>query len=290
MRRSDLIVVDAGGTSSKFSIYRNGEIKKKIQLPSSHILQVGPSKMVNILSSGIEKVKLGNDFEIIFALAGYGEDQEIRKRIESAIDKKFSIYNYYLTNDIELAYYSEFKRTTGILVILGTGSVAYKYKDDKFYRAGGWGYKIGDEGSGYDLSMKLIRIFSQQSDGRLPKTILYYKLKKIFGLNNDYDLINKIQNMGRTEIASLSRVLYYLYEQGDPYAINIINYLSKEVIKLIEALDDLDVSKVILFGGISSSFSNLDKLIESNLRNGLDVIIGKNNAASGALSLSKEVL
>lgn len=37
----------------------------------------------------------------------------------------------------------------GIAVISGTGSVAWGRRADQHARAGGWGYLLGDEGSGY---------------------------------------------------------------------------------------------------------------------------------------------
>lgn len=289
MEKTDIIVVDAGGTTSKFAIFRDGKLVNKIKLPSCHILQVGRDKMIEILALGINQIKLDRDFKIVFGLAGFGSDKKIRNEINKAIKEKFHNYDYYLTNDVELAYYSEFARTTGILLILGTGSIGYKYENNKFIRTGGWGYKIGDEASGYDLGIKLIKAFCKEADKRAQKTDLYFRVREYLALENDYDLILRAQNMTRTEIASLSELVFDLYKKGNIKAIEIINSMVDEITDLISALDDGKLNKVVLFGGLTKSDIGLDKLIKSKIRDDLDVVIGNNNALRGGYELSKEV-
>lgn len=285
----DIIVVDAGGTSSKFGVFRDGKLVNKIKLPSSHILQVGIEKMIEILSQGIDQIKLGRDFKIVFGLAGFGSDQKIRDQIEGAIKEKFNIYDYYLTNDIELAYYSEFERETGILLILGTGSIAYKYENNEFIRTGGWGYKIGDEASGYDLGMKLIKEFTKEADKRREKTDLYQCVREYFSLENDYDLILRVQNMNRTEIASLSGLVFDLYKKDNKKAKEIIDYMVLEIVELIRALDSEKIKKVAIFGGLTKSDIGLEKIIKNKLRDDIDLVVAKNDALEGGYKLSREV-
>lgn len=286
---SDIIVVDAGGTTSKFAIFRDGKLVNKIKLPSSHILQVGREKMLETLAQGIEEVKLDRDFKIVFGLAGFGSDQKIRDEIKNSIKDRFSLYDYYLTNDVELAYYSEFGRKTGILLILGTGSIAYKYENNEFIRTGGWGYKIGDEASGYDLGMKLIKEFTKEADNRREKTELYYLLKEYFSLGNDYDMILRVQNMDRTQIASLSGLVFDLYKKDNKKAKEIIASMILEIVELVKALDSEKVKKVALFGGLTKSNIGLEKLIKNKLREDLEVVVAKNDALEGGYKLSREV-
>lgn len=289
LNRKDVVVVDAGGTTSKFAIYRDDRCLKKLELPSSHILQVGREKMIETLSRGVEEIKLDRDINIVFGLAGFGSDKKIKDEIKVAIKEKFHSFDYYLTNDVELAYYSEFARTTGILLILGTGSIGYKYENNKFIRTGGWGYKIGDEASGYDLGMKLIKAFCRQVDNRSKKTCLYGKVREYLSLENDYDLILKVQNMTRTEIASLSKLVFELYKNNDKNAIEIVNSMVDEIIDLIDALDDGKIKKVALFGGLTKADINLESLIKMRVRKNMDVVISKNDALLGGYDLSKEV-
>lgn len=66
--------------------------------------------------------------------------------------------NVVVLSDIELAYESAFGRSLGILILAGTGSIAYgKDQQRNFARAGGLGPEKGDEGSGYWIGKKWIK-------------------------------------------------------------------------------------------------------------------------------------
>ena len=57
------------------------------------------------------------------------------------------------------------------MVIAGTGSIAYGRNDrNQAARAGGWGYMLGDEGSGYWIGRAALRAVLRESDRRGPAT------------------------------------------------------------------------------------------------------------------------
>jgi N-acetylglucosamine kinase-like BadF-type ATPase len=71
----------------------------------------------------------------------------------------------------------------GVVVIAGTGAVAYcRRADGRDSKAGGWGYNIGDEGSGYDIGRSALVAASQSADGRLEPTQLLHTIPAFWGL------------------------------------------------------------------------------------------------------------
>src|ERR1700733_7704143 len=59
----------------------------------------------------------------------------------------------------------------GIVVIAGTGSIAYgRNAGGEAARAGGWGHMIGDEGSGYWIGREALAAVMRGADGRGPET------------------------------------------------------------------------------------------------------------------------
>src|SRR5438876_4508100 len=77
-----------------------------------------------------------------------------------------------LTNDADLVL-SGLPGAIGIALIAGTGSIALgRDLQGSSVRAGGWGYLIGDEGSGYDLGLRCLQAVAQAADGRGKATIL----------------------------------------------------------------------------------------------------------------------
>ena len=64
-------------------------------------------------------------------------------------------------------------------VLYGTGSISYCYnkKTNELNRVGGWGYVLGDEGSGYDIGRQALVAIMKSYDGRGKSTQLTEALK-----------------------------------------------------------------------------------------------------------------
>jgi N-acetylglucosamine kinase-like BadF-type ATPase len=67
--------------------------------------------------------------------------------------------------------------TAGTVLISGTGSAAWaKARNGREARAGGWGYLLGDEGSGYAVARSAVRHALEESDQGLPAGPLTLRL------------------------------------------------------------------------------------------------------------------
>ena len=65
------------------------------------------------------------------------------------------------------------RREPGVVVIAGTGSIAYGVSQRGVAaRAGGWGPTLGDEGSGYWIGRRALAAVMRDADGRGPRTAL----------------------------------------------------------------------------------------------------------------------
>ena len=85
--------------------------------------------------------------------------------------------HYVLLTDAEIALRAGLGQSPGVLVISGSGSIAFA-RDDRGHllRAGGWGVPFDDIGSGYDLGRKAIGAALRDFDGRGPRTRLQAKV------------------------------------------------------------------------------------------------------------------
>ena len=84
---------------------------------------------------------------------------------------------YLLTSDAAIALAAAVRDAPGIIVIAGTGSIAFARDDQgKLLRAGGWGIPFDDRGSGYDLGRKAVAAALEAFDGRGPHTILMERI------------------------------------------------------------------------------------------------------------------
>jgi N-acetylglucosamine kinase-like BadF-type ATPase len=148
----------------------------------------------------------------------------------------------------------------GVVVIAGTGSVAYGRLEtgQEMYR-GGWGYIMGDEGSAYDIGRNALRAACQASDGRLgtvgwveqepfpffaaSDTRLVNDIPAHFGMKTLRELHHAIYSskISRPQIARLAAVVTAAAQHGDEVARSILatagQDLAKAALAVISALD-----------------------------------------------------
>lgn len=109
----------------------------------------------------------------------------------------------------------------GVVVIAGTGSIAYGENSlGQTARAGGWGWRLGDEGSGYTIGLKAIMAALRAHDGRGPETVLEQKIVSHLGLGRLEDIIDWVYEPGREprDIAYLVPIVREAEAEGDEAA------------------------------------------------------------------------
>ncbi|MFD0715316.1 N-acetylglucosamine kinase [Paenibacillus sp. GCM10027626] len=115
----------------------------------------------------------------------------------------------------------------GIVLIAGTGSIAYGFDPatGTSIRVGGWGYLLGDEGSGFDLGRQALTAVMKAYDGRGEETMLTELLLERLGLAAPPQLITHYyeQKQIRPVIAEASRFVMEAAEQGDAVSLSIID-------------------------------------------------------------------
>ena len=78
----------------------------------------------------------------------------------------------------------------GVAVDAGTGSMARGWTPDgQQAGAGGWGATLGDEGSGYWVSLQAMMAVLQAQDGRLEETMLTQLVLDHFGFRDALDMV-----------------------------------------------------------------------------------------------------
>ncbi|MFV0393642.1 MAG: N-acetylglucosamine kinase [Coprobacillaceae bacterium] len=237
------IGIDGGGTKTIFCLFKENIRIQTIELTTCHFAQVGFDGCANILKQGIdcllerESIKLS---EVIIGagIAGYGNDSKLRLQIKEAIVELMPHYQIHLTNDIHIALLGTLGGQDGITIIDGTGAIAMAKVGDRIERIGGWGYQLGDEGSGYWIGKQMLSEFTKQADGRTSKTKLYQAIKEHFKLSDDYQIIafiNNCQNI-RTEIARLAKLCDTLAKDEDPVCLSILDKAAYEISLFVEGL------------------------------------------------------
>jgi N-acetylglucosamine kinase-like BadF-type ATPase len=105
-------------------------------------------------------------------------------------------------------------------------------------RAGGWGYLIGDEGSGFDLGRRAIQAVSQATDGRGPQTALLPAILKEWDLTEPFQLIGVVYDPATKPamLAKLSRLVSTAAAEGDEVAQRLLKRAAYDLAKAVEAV------------------------------------------------------
>lgn len=143
--------------------------------------------------------------------------------------------------DQEIALVGAHGKREGILILAGTGSVAYGVNPaGQAAVVGGWGYVLGDEGSGYWLGLSALKAVSQASERRAAKTTLTEIVLHELNLEKPRDLIRWLYAEPRNaEIAQLAPLVIEQADVGDAAANQLVTEAIKHLAEHVTALSDI---------------------------------------------------
>jgi N-acetylglucosamine kinase-like BadF-type ATPase len=163
-----------------------------------------------------------------------------------------------VVNDALIALVAGSGDDPGVVVVAGTGSIAYgRDTEGRAARAGGWGYLLGDEGGGFWIGRAALSAVVRQYDGRGPVTLLSELVLDDMALASPAELIHAIYDKGlqRHAIAGIASVVQRATAAGDAVASEILSRAAAELAAAAASVIGRlnmrgDVFRVILAGGI----------------------------------------
>jgi glucosamine kinase len=165
----------------------------------------------------------------VLGLPGYGEVEEVSRTLEALVRRLLESVPLCVLNDVQVAYYGAFLDEDGVLLLAGTGSMAWAKKGHEQVRVGGWGEFIGDEGSAYWIGTEALRRLTWALDGRIEDrgflTTMLDALQAADGsgvLRWRYHLTHP-----RSEVAQLSQRVDELAEARSPTALSILDHAAQ---------------------------------------------------------------
>lgn len=126
----------------------------------------------------------------------------------------------------------------GIVLVAGTGSIAFGRDGTKKARAGGWGYLLGDEASAYWLGLAAVRQGFRGLDGRGPETTLYDRIRRKVGVETPQELADWFysKQAPRTSVAQLAGVVEEAAAEGDAGALTILDLAADHLCRTADAV------------------------------------------------------
>ncbi|MFD2044912.1 N-acetylglucosamine kinase [Ornithinibacillus salinisoli] len=263
--------IDGGGTKTKGVISNSkGEILAEATVGATNPNSVAKPDLELELAKLIETLYLHNrelfpQIKRVFAGMSGVDHITARKGMEQVISKVLpNSIPVTVHNDAITALYSGTFGKPGIVQIGGTGSITFGLnKDGNLERVGGWGYLLGEKGSGYALGSQGLEAAFSAYDGLGSRTELTRLFQDHFNVEKLPDIIHSIYQAKnqKERIASLSKLVVEAADTGDSVSQKIIennaSYIGKAIVCLINRLFSSmeEVVPVVLTGGL---FNRLD--------------------------------
>lgn len=201
-------------------------------------------------------------------LAGAGRPGE-REAVEISIRSRALARLVTVGMDVEGAYRDAFTTGPGILLVVGTGSMAWgRDPGGREIRVGGWGEVLGDEGSGYWLGLQGLRAVARSADGRSPPTSLTRSLLRQLRLHDPQALIPWTATATKGEIAALAPLVLEAADTDDQGAGEVLAEGLRALRRHLEVVRSRWPASegpipVALVGGLTEEASPLRRHLES---------------------------
>ncbi|MDI9461849.1 MAG: BadF/BadG/BcrA/BcrD ATPase family protein [Bacillota bacterium] len=180
--------------------------------------------------------------EVTFGVPTYGEVEETKVTMLAILHELMAgCGKVNIANDAVVCWAGSLAGKPVINIVAGTGAIGFGIdQHGNQARVGGWSTYFSDEGSCSWIGIRAMTRFFKQSDGRLPRTVLYDIFKEHFQLvKKDIYFLNNF--MGRfknnkAEYAKMQFLAYQAYQQGDESMARLYDSAAWELSEMVRAL------------------------------------------------------
>ena len=277
---TDLVAgVDGGGSKTRVILAdMNGNTLADVTGAGSAMRPGGGDHSSGIIAELVRQgmneagINAGRPRTIVAGVAGVGRAAENRALTVALEDLEIAD-DVIVQGDGEIALTDAFGTGPGIILISGTGSIAYGRSPNRVLaRCGGWGPAFGDEGSGAWIGRKALAIVASAADGREPQTALTGAVLTAAQVNEPQELIPWGIAATPRELAALAPVVFNVASAGDVRANSLVGLAVEELVLHIRALalklfgDERAAIPVAFSGGLLHKGSFIRKKLEQRIK------------------------
>ncbi len=225
-----VIGIDGGGTRTRARLANArgetlGRGEAGIANPNAHGFTAAQTEVLAAIQGAFQDAHIEMQ-KAAAACFGIGGVDRVEERTRFAEWARESVApRVQVVNDGEIVLAAGLPENWGVALIAGTGSIAWgRARDGRIARAGGWGYLMGDEGSGFDLAREALRAATQSADGRGEPSQLLNAILQDWKLDSAMALVPRVYRVGLApaDIASLAPLVIRVAAEGDAVARRLV--------------------------------------------------------------------
>jgi glucosamine kinase len=291
-----LIGADVGGTKTAVGVSDGETVLARAEGSGAAVRPGRALASATVIADVVRQALAGVDRlkgDVLYVgAAGAGREPE-REELQKALRTENLATTVVVSTDIEIALAAAFDEGPGIVVSAGTGSVAVgRDRSNQRKRIGGYGWQMGDEGSGYAIGRAALGAVSRAADGRSPRTALSERVLAATRSDGFDALVRWAAGASPAEVAALAPHVLDVAAHGDILAQGIADYAARELTQLVLCLlPTLDVEPpvgVAVTGGLLATDGPLRRSVLTRLKEEptLLPVDGAVDAVLGALRLA----
>lgn len=291
--------IDGGGTHTVALLARDGVVIGRGEAGPSNRQAVGEARAFQAIEAAVTRAFVAAELErrpagrACLGLAGAGRPEDQARVRDWARRAGLAEYVEVVT-DAALLLAAGTPAGWGLAVVAGTGSITWgRTADSREARAGGWGYLLGDEGSGYSVALHALRAVVQAADGVGPATALTGMLQDRLQVREVRDIVPLVHGgtLDRPALAALAAPVIDL-SATDTVAATIIEEQAEALARTAVAAATrlgLEAPPLALAGGLLVSSDVYRERVLGALRRSLrpDPVTLVREPAEGALRLAR---
>jgi N-acetylglucosamine kinase-like BadF-type ATPase len=288
-----VIGLDIGGTKTRGVRFEDGKAVADESVGSSNVQNVSREEAALHLAELFAKIG-GGAVSQVYAGAGGIDTDEDAAALSALIAPHVPGARITVVHDSRLLLAAG-GASTGVAVIAGTGSAAWGKNDQgEEARAGGWGYLLGDEGSGYWLGREAVRHSLRRMNQGLEPDELTTALLRSCNIDDPNKLIALFHSpeTGRRYWAQRARLVVEAADAGHAASQALVEQAGRDLAGLAaQALRKLGIrGPVILGSGLGMNVARLqDSFKRSLAADGVtDVRVLEQDPVFGVLQLVAE--
>lgn len=299
-----LIGIDGGGTKTVgCAADVTGRILGRVETGPGNYHTAGLENFRKNIADIVEKLAVHcclrtDDLQVIsLGLAGADRSGD-EKTLVGELAKLGLSCHYLVNSDAKAALVAGLGKEEGIVLIAGTGSIAYGINSQgHVIRAGGWGHLASDEGSGYAIGRQALVRTIKAEEQRDLATVLLPMIMKQLAVHTWDELIGFINRplLTKAEVAALASVVAAAAQAGDATAVEILNQAGAELARLVQSVihrgfGTSGFAQVCVYGSVVKKIPLVRRRLAAALTGQAVMVSSEKEPVEGAVSIGIEWL
>lgn len=297
---------DGGATRCRFVISDElGELLYEKEGDSSNIYAVGKNAVLEtikqLIKEGLNYLSIKKDdlYAGCFGSAGLARDKDL-KFFRDFFNSFLPNCSVYICSDAEILLVGGLSSLSGLCLIAGTGSVCFgRTESGDIIRSGGFGWRLGDEGSGWNIANTAIARTLKSKELRDIETSLEKYIIEFFELEKVEDIISVVNDdlTTKSNIGNFANYVTRAAMENDLLALDILKKAGTSLFELVESVvKRMPINhskKIVIAGGVVKH----DKFVRESFLNNMShyladyeiVLDSSDSALLGSLMIAHNI-